>query len=96
MNGLYLVAERKVNPDCCGVQIGGRVDTLYGTDAAFGLSNGFDAKIASHGASRFCKLAFPKIYGNLFLPIGPGVSFKVGKFYSSVGNEWLSDTENVF
>ena len=96
MVGVYLVAERKVNPDCCHVQLGGRIDTLYGTDAAFGLSNGLDAKIVSDDASRFYKLAFPQIYANLFLPIGPGVSCKVGHFFSPVGNEWLYNTENFF
>ena len=96
MNGLYLVAERKVNPDCHCVQLGGRIDTLYGTDAAFGISNGLDANIVSDSASRFYKLAFPQIYANLFTPIGPGVSFKVGHFFSPVGNEWLYNPENFF
>ena len=96
MSGLYLVAERKIDPDCCRVQLGGRIDTIYGTDAAFGLSNGLDANIVSDDANRFYKLAFPQIYANLFLPIGPGVSFKVGHFYSPVGNEWLIATENFF
>ena len=96
MNGLYLVGERKVDPDDCAVQLGGRVDTLYGTDAAFGLSEGFDADLVSDESSRFYKLAFPQIYGNVFLPVGPGISCKVGKFYSLVGNEWLYNTENFF
>ena len=96
MNGLYLVAERKVDPDCCCVQLGGRLDTLYGTDAEFGLSSGLDENIVSDDANRFYKLAFPQIYGNLFLPIGSGVSFKVGHFFSPVGNEWLYNTENFF
>lgn len=96
MNGLYLVAQRKVNPDCCQIQIGGRIDTLYGTDATFGLSNGLDANIVSDESSRFYKLAFPQIYGNISLPIGRGVSFKVGHFFSPVGNEWLYNTENFF
>ncbi len=72
------------------------MDTLYGTDAAFGLSEGFDADLVSDESSRFYKLAFPQIYGNVFLPVGPGISCKVGKFYSLVGNEWLYNTENFF
>ncbi len=96
MNGLYLVSERKVNPDYRHIQLGGRIDTLYGTDAAFGLSNGLDADIVSDDTSRFYKLAFPQLYGNIFLPVGPGVSVKVGHFFSPVGNEWLYNTENFF
>lgn len=96
MSGVYLVAERKVDPDCCCVQLGGRIDTLYGTDAAYGLSNGLDAKIVSDEASRFYKLAFPQIYANLFLPIGPGVSFKVGHFYSPVSNSRTGTASDDF
>ena len=96
LNGLYLVAERKVDPACDRVQLGGRIDTLYGTDAAFGLTRGLDENIVSDNSSRFYKLAFPQIYGNVFLPIGPGVSFKVGHFFSPVGNEWLYNTKNFF
>ncbi len=96
MNGLYLVAERQVNPDQRRVQLGGRIDTLYGTDAAFAQTNGLDARIVSDSASRFYKLAFPQIYADLFLPIGPGVHCKVGNFFSPIGSEWISTTENFF
>lgn len=96
MNGLYMVGERKVDPKSGNAQLGGRIDMLYGTDAACGLSLGLDEKLVSDDASRFYKLAFPQIYANLFLPVGTGVSFKVGHFYSAVGNEWLIATENFF
>lgn len=96
MNGLYMVGERKIDPKSCHAQLGGRIDMIYGTDAACGLSLGLDEKIVSDDASRFYKLAFPQIYANLFLPIGTGVSFKVGHFYSPIGNEWLIATENFF
>lgn len=78
MNGLYLVAERRVNSDHCHVQLGGRIDTLYGADAVFGLSNGIDASIASDEASRFCKLAFLQIYANLSYPSVRGSVLRLG------------------
>jgi hypothetical protein len=94
MNGLYLVAQRQVDPDSCCIQLGGRADLLYGTDAPLGgTSLGFDDQISS---SRFYKLAIPQLYGNLFLPLGNGISFKFGKFYTPIGNEWLINTENFF
>jgi hypothetical protein len=96
MNGLYMVGERKIDPNSCHAQIGGRVDMIYGTDAACGLSLGLDDEIVSEDTSRFYRLAFPQIYANMFLPVGTGVSFKVGHFYSPVGNEWLIATENFF
>ena len=80
MNGIYLVAERKVDSDRDAIQLGGRLDQLYGTDAAFALTTGFDENIVSDAASSFYKLAFPQAYANLFLPIGRGTSFKVGMF----------------
>ena len=73
MNGLYMVGERKVDPKSCHAQLGGRIDMIYGTDAACGLSLGLDEKIVSDDASRFHKLAFHQIYANLFLPVGTGV-----------------------
>ncbi|WP_339736187.1 outer membrane beta-barrel protein [uncultured Gimesia sp.] len=96
LNGLYLVGERKIDADSPDIQLGGRVGMLYGTDAAFGLSDGLDANIVSDDASRFNKLAFPQLYGNLFLPYGSGVSFKFGKFFSPIGNEWLYSAKNFF
>lgn len=90
MNALYLVAERKVNRDCDRLQLGGRIDLIYGTDAAFGLSKGLDENIVSDSASRFYKLALPQIYGNIYVPIGRGVSFKVGHFFSPVGNGFIT------
>lgn len=96
MNGLYLVAERKVDTDRNAIQWGGRMDTLYGTDAAFGLSEGFDANLVSDDSSRFYKLALPQVYANIYVPVASGISCKVGKFYSPVGNEWLYNSENFF
>jgi hypothetical protein len=94
MNALYLVGERKVDPKRGTVQLGGRADVLYGTDAPLGgTSLGFDAQISS---SRFYQLAIPQIYANLLLPLGDGISFKIGKFYTPIGNEWLINTENFF
>lgn len=94
VNGLYLVAERKVDPKFWCPQLGGRADVLFGTDAPLGgTSLGFDDQISS---GRFYKLAIPQLYGNLFLPISNGISFKFGKFYTPIGNEWLINTENFF
>ena len=96
MNGLYLVAQRKIDPNRDAIQLGGRLDQLYGTDAAFNLTSGLDENIVTDAASSFYKLAYPQAYANLFLPIGRGVSFKVGTFYTSVGNEAAYAPENFF
>ena len=95
LNGLYLIAERKVDPSAYLSQWGFRADLLYGTDPQLGGSSlGFDDRITT---SRFYSLAFPQLYANLFHPLGDhGISFKIGKFYTPIGNEWLINTENFF
>ena len=45
MNQFWLSLERPVNTGGCGFDIGGRVDTLFGTDWRFGINNGLENKI---------------------------------------------------
>jgi len=93
-NGLYFVSQRNVDPNRGHIQLGGRADLLYGTDGAFNLSDGFDQNISS--GERFYKLALPQLYGNLYLPVGRGMSFKFGKFFTTVGNEVKYNPSNFF
>lgn len=94
LNGLYLVGERKINPDLRRVQLGVRSDLLYGTDALLGGSSlGLDDNFSS---GRFYGLALPQLYANVYLPLGNGISCKVGKFYTPIGNEGLIATDNFF
>jgi hypothetical protein len=57
---------------------------LYGTDARFVLSRGFDDTWFS---GRFVALAMPQLYGEVFLPIGGGLDVKLGRFWSPLGIE---------
>jgi hypothetical protein len=93
-NGLYFVSQRKIDPDHDRIQLGGRADLLYGTDGTFNLSDGLDQDISS--GERFYKLALPQLYGNFYLPVGRGVSFKFGKFFTPVGNEVKYNPNNFF
>ena len=93
-NGLYLVGQKGIDTSCDQIQLGGRCDLVYGTDGAFVLSDGLDQNISS--GHRFYKLGIPQIYGNLYLPIGRGVSFKFGKFPTPVGNEVTYNPNNFF
>lgn len=93
-NGLYLVSQKDVDASRHQVQLGGRFDLVYGTDGAFHLSDGFDQDISS--GHRFYKLAIPQLYGNVFVPIGRGISFKFGKFFTPVGNEVKYNANNFF
>ena len=93
-NGLYLVGQKNIDSSCNQIQLGGRCDMVYGTDGAFHLSDGLDQNISS--GHRFYKLAIPQVYGNLYLPIGRGFSFKFGKFFTPVGNEVKYNPNNFF
>ncbi len=95
-NALYLVAQRDVDPEVDRVQLGGRFDVLFGTDAGCSLTMGLDDRLISDSTSAFYRLAFPQTYATLFLPAGRGVHFRVGHFSSLVGNEWVQATRNFF
>ena len=59
----YLIMERvtKVENDC-GVDIGGRVDLLYGEDHRYDEATGLDTEWYS---GRFYGLAMPQMYADL-------------------------------
>lgn len=96
LNAIYLVSERKIDPQLQVLQLGGRFDTVYGTDALFMQTIGLDENIVTPAASRFYKLAFRQAYLNLFLPIGRGASVKIGTFVTPIGNETGYAPTNFF
>jgi hypothetical protein len=89
-----LVGQKGIDSSSDQIQLGGRCDLVYGTDGAFHLSDGLDQNISS--GHRFYKLGIPQVYGNLYLPIGRGVSLKFGKFFTPVGNEVKYNPNNFF
>ncbi|HMO17057.1 MAG TPA: porin [Oligoflexia bacterium] len=94
MNQLYGIIERKVTEDA--FSLGGRADILYGTDARYARSLGFDDRWVSDGTSRFYKLAVPQAFLELNTPVGNGLKFKAGHFYSPLGYESVMAPENFF
>ena len=93
LNAIYLVTERTVDTSRHAIQVGGRLDTVYGTDARFMLTQGLDEKIVPNGDMT---LAFQRAYLNLFLPFGRGASIKVGTFVTPIGNESGYAPSNFF
>jgi hypothetical protein len=94
MNQLYLVAERKVDTEGDKIDLGFRVDALYGTDAFFTQAFGLDQTIIT--GSPLYRLALPQIYGEAFLPIMDGLSIKGGHFYTIIGYEVVTTPDNFF
>ncbi|MGO8689376.1 MAG: outer membrane beta-barrel protein [Thermoguttaceae bacterium] len=87
----YLIMERvtKVENDC-GVDVGGRVDLLYGEDHRYDEAAGLDTEWYS---GRFYGLAMPQMYADL--AINKWV-FRAGHFLAPVGYESVMAPENFF
>ena len=96
VNQLYLIAGRATDPQSDAYSLGFQTDIIYGTDAFYFLALGLDDKIVSDHSSRLYKLAIPQLYAELFAPIGPGVTFQFGKWYTPVGFETGLATQDFF
>lgn len=92
MNQLYLALDRSVAQEADEWDLGGRVDVMYGTDARFVRSVGFDDSITD----RYYSLAIPQAYLETNIPVFDGVTFKAGHFYSPVGYERVTAPDNFF
>lgn len=98
LNQLYLFLERNAEEDAEGVSLGGRLDFIFGSDAFYTRSMG---DIGDHWDShllhqRVYGIAFPQAYLDIFAPIGNGLRFKLGEFYTLVGNETVTAPDNFF
>ena len=83
-NQNYLVVENPIEPDDM-VNLGFRVDTLFGNDWQFTKSYGmFDRAFTNN---QFAGLDLPQIYGEVHLPIltPGGLDIMGGRFYSPAG-----------
>ncbi len=87
LNQLYLLCERPVDSESEKLSFGFRGDLVYGTDAFLFQSLGLDDRTVPDHDSRFYKLAFPQLYVEGFVPIGPGIKVQIGKFFTLVGYE---------
>jgi hypothetical protein len=104
MNQLYLVNEKLVDTTN-GLDWGGRVDLLYGTDYIYTTARGFDGFLAnqangggvygapSWASSKDYGLAMPQMYGEL----GYGNHVvRAGHFYTIIGYEVVPAIGNFF
>jgi Putative beta-barrel porin-2, OmpL-like. bbp2 len=83
-NQYYLVVENPLEPDDM-VNLGFRLDTLFGNDWQFTRDSGFFT--GAFPNNHFAGLDFPQIYGEIHLPIltPGGLDIKGGRFYSPAG-----------
>ncbi|MFT4563992.1 MAG: hypothetical protein ACI915_005559 [Gammaproteobacteria bacterium] len=92
MNELYGFIERAAPTDG-GFSLGFRADFLYGTDARFSPTANLDDKLSS---SDEYKLVLPQAYAEIYIPVGNGLTAKVGHFYTIIGYEVVTAPDNFF
>ncbi|WP_231890209.1 porin [Methylomonas methanica] len=111
MNQLNLYLQKAITVSGDAFDIGGRVDVMYGTDAAFTQAYGsfgfdpgtladsdrgnWDLNLSGHG-ERFYGLALPQAYAEFNLPFGNGIAVKAGHFYTPIGYEVVTAPDNFF
>ena len=90
LNQFYVTIEKSLDDEACGLQWGGRIDTLYGTDARFTTAGGLEDKWNNR---RFYQYALPQAY----VEFGYNdLSVKLGHFYTIIGYEVVPAAENFF
>ncbi|MBN1910185.1 MAG: porin [Pirellulales bacterium] len=92
MNQLYFFLERKTDTRGCGLDIGGRIDFLFGTDARFvGCADGLEANWNQR--ERFYHAALPQFYLDA---AWNNWTVRMGHFYTIIGYEVVQAPENFF
>jgi hypothetical protein len=94
LNQFYWITERVTKTDCCHpVDIGGRVDVLFGTDHRFNQvtpGTGFDSEWAT---SRFYGFSMPQLYGDIQIN---KLIIRGGHFLYPCGAESVTAPDNFF
>lgn len=92
MNQIWVYLEKQVRGQ--GLDIGGRIDLAYGTDARFLEMSGLETdSVGHHWGSTDYSLAFAQLYGEIGLD---KLSVKVGKFLSPLGYEVIQSPDRFF
>ncbi len=94
LHQVYAYVEKEVDTTSNTVDFGLRADLLYGADARFVTTSNFDTNILNN--SRHRKLVFPQAYAEVFLPIGSGLTARLGHFYALAGYEVVFALSNFF
>ena len=111
LNQLNFFLERAVIASADEWGFGGRIDVMYGSDSIFTQAYGvpplnyqtgqalnrgnYDLHLTSW-SNRFNALALPQAYLEFNLPIGNGLTVKMGHFYTPVGFEVVTAPDNFF
>jgi len=96
VNQIWVFAEKGVDNDGYGWDIGGRVDFFYGTDARFTQARGLE----QHGdgsdrwnSRRFYGISLPQAYLDVAYN---DLTVRMGRFFTIIGYETIPAPENFF
>lgn len=90
LNQLWLFAGREADTGGYGVDIGGRMDLIYGTDHRFTTAVGLED---NWNNERFYGLAMPQLYAEFAVN---DLSVIVGHFFTIIGYEVVPAPDNFF
>ena len=91
MNQLWLYAVRPIDTGGCGLDVGGRVDMIYGSDFRFGINYGLEDQI--NNIDQAYGLVIPQAY----LEVGVNnLSLKLGHFAGILDYEAVPAVANPF
>jgi hypothetical protein len=90
LNQLTLVTKRDVNTEGCGVDWGGRLDMVYGTDAFFLQAGGLER---NWGQTGMYQMAVPQFYFDIGIN---DWTIRTGHFYTTLGYEVCTPPDNFF
>jgi hypothetical protein len=97
LNQLDLAIARNVDASKGKFDVGFMVEGLYGRDAFFTHSNGIlDETNKGGGTGPDNQLDLEQAYVTFAIPVGSGVTLKVGKFTTLMGQEVIDATGNMF
>ncbi|HEY2841666.1 MAG TPA: outer membrane beta-barrel protein, partial [Pirellulales bacterium] len=92
LNQQYLYLDRPTFTDGEGLDVGGRADMLFGTDARFTTTEGLENGVNRNNNS-FYQLAFPQFYGEVAYN---NLKVRMGHFYSPTGYFSVPTVNNFF
>ena len=96
LNQLNFYIERAVNKGSDHVEIGGRMDIMFGTDAQKTQAINWDNDMGNNLDRSYYNFALPQLYLEVYAPIANGISAKIGHFYTTIGYETVTSPDNFF
>jgi len=95
-NQAWVFAEKAVDNNGCGWDVGGRVDFFYGTDARFTQARGLETRRDGSdrwNSERFYGMSLPQVYMDVAYN---DWTVRMGRFFTIIGYETIPAPENFF